>query len=430
MMSEKSENKGERDVKKDERDRKKWDSWRYETQLMRAGEEPYPETSHSLRVPIYATKSYTFPTLDSLMQDRYYYSRTENPTRFALDHKLATLHGGEACVSVASGMAAIHQATSSVLQKKMEHVKGKKAKKLLPQSHPEDIPNIIIHNNQYTGTHRLFNNLYPQMGIECRRANLEDLSEVKAAIDENTKLIFAETPVNPNVHVLDIQALSNIIHEVGGVSIVDNTWASPSITKPLEFGADIVIESLTKYINGHGDVVGGAIIGDKNRIRDIRYFWNETQGAVLSPFDSYLILRGVKTLNLRMRKHTENAMKIAKAMEKHKRVMNVTYPGLKSHPQHELAKKQMKLMGGMVGIELESEEACMKFINNLDVIKIGVSLGDTTSLIEYTAFMTGVDLSLWERKSMQISKTHFRLSVGLEDARDLIKDLKDALASI
>lgn len=429
-MSEKSENKGERDVKEDERNRKKWDSWRFETQLMRAGEEPYPETSHSLRVPIYATKSYTFPTLDALMQDRYYYSRTENPTRFALDYKLATLHGGDACVSVASGMAAIHQAASSVLQTKTEHLKPKKGKKLLPQSHPEDIPNIVIHNNQYTGTHRLFNNLYPQMGIECRRVNMEDLSEVRSAVDENTKLIFAETPVNPNVHMLDIQALSDIIHEVGGVNIVDNTWASPSITKPMEFGADIVVESLTKYINGHGDVVAGAIIGDKNRIRNIRYYWNETQGAVLSPFDSYLVLRGVKTLDLRMKKHSENAMKVAKAMEKHKDVVKVTYPGLKSHPQYELAQKQMKLNGGMVGLELASEEASLKFIDNLDLIKIGVSLGDTTSLIEYTAFMTGVDLSLWERKSMQISKTHFRLSVGLEDARDLIKDLKNALASI
>lgn len=429
-MSEKSDNKGERDVKKDERNRKKWDSWRYETQLMRAGEEPYPETSHSLRVPIYATKSYTFPTLDDLMQDRYYYSRTENPTRFALDHKLATLHGGEACVSVASGMAAIHQAASSVLQIKTEHLKPKQARKIVTQFDPEKIPNIVIHNNQYTGTHRLFNNLYPQMGIETRRVNMEDLSEVKASVDENTKFIFAETPVNPIVHILDIQALSDIIHEVGGVCIVDNTWASPSITKPLEFGADIVVESLTKYINGHGDVVAGAIIGDKNRIRDIRYYWNETQGAVLSPFDSYLVLRGVKTLDLRMRKHSENALKVAKAMEKHKDVASVTYPGLKSHPQYEIAKKQMKLSGGMVGIELESEEACMKFIDNLDIIKIGVSLGDTTSLIEYTAFMTGIDLSLWERKSMQISKTHFRLSVGLEDARDIIQDLKNALAKI
>ncbi len=429
-MSKKSENKGERDVKKDERNRKKWDKWRFETQLMRAGEDPYPETSHSLRVPIYATKSYAYAKLDDLMQDRYYYSRTENPTLFALDHKLATLHGGEACISVASGMAAIHHAASSVLQKHIERVKPIKAKNLLPQSHPEDIPNIVIHNNQYTGTHRLFNSIYPQQGIETRRVNMENLTEVKGAVDENTKLLFAETPVNPNVHVLDIQALSEIIHEVDGQCIVDNTWASPSITKPLEFGADIVVESLTKYINGHGDVVAGAIIGNKNRIRDIRYYWNETQGAVLSPFDAFLVLRGVKTLDLRMRKHSQNALKVAKALEKHNKVAEVTYPGLESHPQHEIVRKQMKLYGGMIGIELESEEASLKFIDNLDIIKVGVSLGDTTSLIEYTAFMTGIDLALWERKSMQISKTHFRLSVGLEDARDLIQDLKDALASI
>ena len=227
-----------------------------------------------------------------------------------------------------------------------------------------------------------------------------------------------------------IQALSDVIHEVGGVSIIDNTWASPSITKPLEFGADIVVESLTKYINGHGDVVAGAIIGGKNRIRDIRYYWNETQGAVLSPFDSYLVLRGIKTLDLRMRKHSQNAMKVAKALEKHENVMNVTYPGLETHPQYNIVKKQMKLNGGMVGIELPSEEASLKFIDNLELIKIGVSLGDTTSLIEYTAFMTGIDLSPWERKSMQISKSQFRLSVGLEDARDLIQDLKNALDAI
>jgi methionine-gamma-lyase len=429
-MSEKPENKGERDVKQDERNRKKWDSWRFETQLMRAGEDPYPETSHSLRVPIYATKSYAYSKLDDLMQDRYYYSRTENPTRFALDHKLAILHGGEACISLASGMSAIHYAASSVLQKHLERVKPKQAKKELPQSHPEDVPNIVIHNNQYTGTHRLFNTIYPQMGFETRRVNMEDLTEVEKAIDENTKLLFVETPVNPIVHLLDIRALSDLIHKVDGQCIVDNTWASPSITKPLEFGADIVVESLTKYINGHGDVVGGAIIGDKNRIRDIRYYWNETQGAVLSPFDAYLVLRGVKTLDLRMRKHSQNAMKVSKALEKHKKVTKVTYPGLESHPQHDIAKKQMKLYGGMVGFELETEEAALKFIDNLDIIKVGVSLGDTTSLIEYTAYMTGIDLSPWEIKYMKISKTHFRLSVGLEDAQDLIQDLKNALAFI
>jgi len=427
-MSEKPVNKGERDVKQDERNRKKWDSWRFETQLMRAGEDPYPETSHSLRVPIYATKSYTFSKLDDLMQDRYYYSRTENPTVFALDYKLATLHGGEACISVASGMAAIHLATSSVLQKHLERVKPTQAKKLLPQSNPEKIPNIVIHNNQYTGTHRLFNNLYPQMGVEIRRVNMEQLDEVKSAIDENTKLIFVETPVNPNVHLLDIQSLSDLIHEVKGISIVDNTWASPSITKPLEFGADIVVESVTKYINGHGDVVAGAIIGEKNRIRDIRYFWNETQGAVLSPFDAYLVLRGVKTLELRMRKHSENALKIAEFLEHQDKVVKVTYPGLESHPQYNIGRKQMKLSGGMVGIELESEEAGLKFIDNLDIIKVGVSLGDTTSLIEYTAYMTGIDLAPWERKSMQISNKQFRLSVGLEDAEDLIDELRKTLS--
>ncbi|MFX0155754.1 MAG: trans-sulfuration enzyme family protein [Candidatus Hodarchaeota archaeon] len=425
-MSEKKKNFWEYN----QENRNKWDKLRFDTQLIRAGEDPYPETSHSLRIPIYATKSYTYSSSTQFFKNHYYYSRTENPTLYALDNKLATLHGGESAISVASGMGAVHLACSSVLQQRVERIRPEKIKSLLPQSNPENIANIIIHVNQYTGIYRLLTRIYPQMGIEFRRVNLSNLVEVEKAIDENTKFIFLESPSNPTIDVIDIQACADLIHEVDGKCIVDNTFASPALQKPLEFGADFVIESLTKYINGHGDCLGGAIIGPKNEILNIRYFWQETQGQVLSPFNAWLILRGIRTLSLRMTRHSSNAMKIAHYLENHSKVLNVRYPGLTSHPDHQIAKKQMKDFGGMIGFELESVEVSNKFLELLKLIKVGVSLGDLTSLIEHTSLMTGMDLSSWEHKSMNISKTHFRFSVGLEDPEDLIADLDQALKQL
>jgi methionine-gamma-lyase len=408
--------------------REVWDKFNFDTQQIRAGEDPYPETSHSIRTPIYAAKSYTYESMDELLQKgHYFYSRTENPTLFALDQKLATLHKGEQALSVASGMAAVHLACSSVLQKRIERIKQKKIKDLLPQNHPEDIPNMIIHRNQYTGSYRLFTKIYPQMGIDFKRINMCNLDEVKNSIDDQTKLIYIETPANPTNDIIDIQACADLIHEVGGKCVVDNTWASPALQRPLELGADLVVESLTKYINGHGDCLGGAVIGQENEIRNIRYFWQETQGQVMSPFNAWLILRGMRTLSLRMERHCSNAMKIARYLNEHPKVREVIYSGLEDHPGHAIAKKQMKNFGGMVGFELETKEMSYKFINLLKLIKVGVSLGDTTSLIEYTAVMTGIDLAGWERRSMNISDTHFRFSVGLEDPDDLILDLEQAL---
>jgi methionine-gamma-lyase len=397
---------------------------------MRAGEDPYPETSHSLRTPLYAAKSYTYSTLSELLRNHYFYSRTENPTLYALDNKLATLHGGESALSVASGMGAIHLACSSVLQQRVERIRPNRIKKLLPQSKPEEIPTILIHKNQYTGIYRLITKIYPQMGIDFKRINLCDPSEVKKVVDENTKLILLESPTNPTIDIVDIKACADIIHGVGGKCIVDNTFASPALQKPLKFGADLVVESLTKYINGHGDCLGGAIIGPKNEIQNIRYFWLETQGQVLSPFNAWLILRGIRTLSLRMTRHSSNAMKIAEFLEQHPKVEAVVYPGLKSHPNHEIARNQMLDFGGMIGFELESGEVSNKFMELLKLIKVGVSLGDTTSLIEYTSVMTGIDLASWEKKSMGISDSHFRFSVGLEDPEDIIKDLDQALKKI
>jgi len=412
------------------RNRKVWDGLKFDTQLMRAGEDPYPETSHSLRTPIYATKSYTYSSLSELLNNHYFYSRTENPTLYALDSKLATLHGGESAISVASGMGAIHLACSSVLQQRVERVRPNKIKNLLPQSNPDNIPTIIIHTSQYTGIYRLITKIYPQMGIDFKRINLCDIAEVKKEVDTNTKVILLESPTNPTIDIVDIKACAEVIHEVGGKCIVDNTFASPALQQPLKFGADLVVESLTKYINGHGDCLGGAIIGAKNEIQNIRYFWLETQGQVLSPFNAWLILRGIRTLGLRMTRHSSNAIEIAEFLEQHPKVVKVVYPGLATHPNHEIAKKQMTNFGGMIGFELESREASNKFMELLKLIKVGVSLGDTTSLIEYTSIMTGIDLASWEKKSMGISNSHFRFSVGLEDSEDLIRDLEQALKEI
>ncbi|MEJ2293940.1 MAG: PLP-dependent aspartate aminotransferase family protein, partial [Candidatus Lokiarchaeota archaeon] len=406
--------------------RKEWDQLEFDTQLIRAGEDPYPETPASLRLPIYATKSYVYPNLTELLKSHYFYSRTENPTLYALDKKMATLHGGEDALSVASGMAAVHLTCSSILQQRLKRIKPKKIFKYLPQTHPEEIPNLIMHRSQYTGTYRLFMNIYPQMGIEPRIVDMRELRQVKKAIDDQTKLIFVETPANPSIDVIDIQKCADLIHDNGGKCIVDNTFASPALQKPLELGADLVVESLTKYINGHGDAMGGVVIGSKRELQNIRYFWLELEGQVMSPFSAWLILRGCRTLNIRMKKHCENAMKIAKFLESHPKVARVVYPGLESHPSYSIAQKQMLDYGGMLSFELQSQEDSYKFIDSLKLIKVGVSLGDTTSLLEYTSVMTGIDLASWEKRLMDISDTHFRFSVGLEDTKDLIEDLEQA----
>ncbi|NVM16826.1 MAG: aminotransferase class I/II-fold pyridoxal phosphate-dependent enzyme [Candidatus Lokiarchaeota archaeon] len=410
--------------------REKWDKLHFDSQQGRAGEDPYPTASGSLRTPLYATKSYAYSSLTELLKNHYNYSRTENPTLYALDQKLATLHGGEAAVSVASGMAAVHLACSSILQQRVERIRPKKIRSLLPQNNPENIPNIIIHNNQYTGVYRLLTKIYSQLGIMTKIVDMRKLSELKDAIDENTKAVFVETPSNPNLDVLDIQGCADLIHEIDGKCIVDNTFASPALQKPLSLGADLVVESLTKYVNGHGDTLGGVIIGPKNELQNIRYFWLETQGAVMHPFSAWLILRGCRTLSLRMERHCSNAMKSAQFLESHPKVAKVIYPGLESHPNHALAKKQMRGFGGMIGFELETIEECYKFIDLLKLIKVGVSLGDTTSLIEYTSVMTGIDLASWEKRRMKMSDTHFRFSVGLEDSDDIIQDLEQALEQI
>jgi methionine-gamma-lyase len=410
--------------------REDWNKLKFDTQQIRAGEDPYPETPSSLRLPIYATKSYVYSNLRDFISSHYYYSRTENPTLYALDKKLATLHGGEDALSVASGMAAVHLACSNILQQRLKRIKPKKIFKYLPQTNPEQVANLIMHKNQYTGTFRLFMNLYPQMGIEPRIVDMRDLNQVRSAIDEQTKLLFIETPANPSIDIIDIQACANLIHEVGGKCIVDNTFASPALQKPLELGADMVVESLTKYINGHGDAMGGVVVGPKIDLQNIRYFWLELEGQVMSPFSAWLILRGCRTLSIRMKKHCENSMKIAQFLESHPKVAKVIYPGLESHPGHSIATKQMFDYGGMLGFELNSQDESQRFIDLLKVIKVGVSLGDTTSLIEYTSVMTGIDLSSWEKKLMNISDRHFRFSIGLEDSEDLVRDLEQALNNI
>lgn len=417
-------------VQKNKKNMEEWAKMQFDTQVTHAGEYPYPETSFSLRPPIYATKSFAYNSMSELLKNFYNYSRTENPTLYALDQKLATLHKGESAVSVASGMGAIHLACSCVLQERVERKRPNKLRALLPQNDPDNIPTILIHKNQYTGVYRLLTKIYPQTGIDFRIVDLRNLDNLKKEINDNIKLALIESPANPSIDIIDIKGVADIIHGVNGKCIVDNTFASPALQRPLELGADFVVESLTKYINGHGDCLGGAVIGPKNDIQNIRYFWLETQGQVLSPFNAWLILRGIRTLGLRMEKHSSNALKIAKFLEKHPKIKKIAYPGLESHPGHDIAKKQMSAFGGMIGFELESVDDCYKLIDSFKLIKVGVSLGDTTSLIEYTPIMTGIDLARWERKSMEMSDTHFRFSVGLEDPNDLIDDLNQALSQI
>ncbi|MCP4763821.1 MAG: PLP-dependent transferase [archaeon] len=410
--------------------RKKWNTLRPATKLLRAGEDPYPESSFAIRPPIYATKSFAYSSMNDFFNEGYMYTRTDNPTLFALDQKLAALHNGESAICVASGMAAVHLACSSVMQKFIERIRQKKVKTLFPQSNPDKIPNIIIPTSIYSGTYRLLTKIYAQMGIEARQIDMIDINNISKSIDENTKMLYLESPANPTTDIIDIKVCADLIHEVGGKCLIDNTFASPVLQKPLELGADLVIESLTKYINGHGDAIGGAVIGSKNDIQNIRYFWLEAQGSCLGPFEAWLILRGMRTLDLRMERHCSNAMKLAQYLEEHPKIKNLRYPGLESHSQHEIAKKQMTGYSGVISFELGSIEECEKFMNILKLIKVGVSLGDTTSLIEYVPTMTGSYLATWEARAMNIVDTQFRFSVGLEDPQDLIDDFEQALKQL
>ena len=369
----------------------------------------------ALATPIYQTSTFIFDSAEqggrkfALQEPGYIYSRLGNPTNSQLEEKVALLEGAEACVSTASGMGAISSALWTAL-KAGDH--------------------IVASKTLYGCTFALLKHGLPRYGVDVSFVNATNIEEVKGAMKENTRVVYLETPANPDLDIMDIEAISKIAHQKKDCLVfVDNTFCSPYIQRPLSLGADVVVYSGTKYLNGHGDVIAGFVLGKKAFIDQVRLFGiKDMTGSVVSPFDAYLVIRGMKTLQIRMDKHCANAMKIATFLESHDNVIKVNYPGLKSFPQYELAKKQMSLPGGMISFEVKGGlEAGKKLLNSLKLCTLAVSLGDCETLIEHPASMTHSPYTPEERARAGISDGLIRISVGLEDADDLIADLKQGL---
>lgn len=395
----------------------------FETLIIHAGQEP-DKAYGSLATPIYQTSTFCFETVEegaakfANQIPGFVYSRGGNPTTRAFELKCAAMEGGEDAVAAASGMGAVGSVMTAFL-------------------HPGD--HAIFDTAVYGGTNYVATTNLPGMGVEVSRVDTGDLEAVKAAIRPNTKMIYFETPNNPMMKVTDVRA----IKDIAGADIrvvVDGTFAPPPVQHVLQLGADIVLHSITKYINGHGDALGGVVIGRADDIRLIRAnSVTKINGCPPSPFNSYLVLRGMKTLALRMKQHCASAMEIARYLEANPYVKAVYYPGLKSHPQHELARRQMEngMYGGMISFELKDDvkglssfEAGKKLLNSLKIPAIAVSLGDPDSLIEHPASMTHANVSPEDRLAAGITDGLIRLSVGLESAKDLIADFEQAFAAI
>lgn len=364
--------------------------------------------------PIYQTSTFIFDTAEqggrifSGDESGYRYTRFGNPTNTVLEEKLALLEGAESCISAASGIGAISTSLWTTL-KTGDHV----------------ISSYTI----YGDTSALLNNGLKKYGVEIDFVDMSDPENVQKAMKENTKVVYIETPANPTLKLNDINAISKIAHENKNcIVMVDNTFCTPYIQRPLELGADVVLHSGTKFLNGHGDVVAGFILGSEDFINEAKLGVQKLTGAILSPFDSYLVIRGLKTLPLRMEKHCANAMAVAKFLEKHESIEKVYYPGLKSFNQYDLAQKQMSLPGAIIAFELIGGlESGRILMNNLKLCKLAVSLGDTETLIQHPASMSHSICSKKERLSAGISDGLVRLAIGLEDAIDIITDLKQAL---
>ncbi len=383
------------------------------TLAIHAGEGICPATG-SVAPPIYQATTFAFRNAEegaaifSEEMEGYVYTRWGNPTLTSLERKLAALEGGEDALVTASGMAAVTTALLTML---------------------DSGDHVLCSKGVYTGTYKFLSYSLRRFDVEVDFVDGTNPMLFEKAIRPNTKLIYIETPANPTLDVIDIAAISDIARRHGLSLFIDNTFATPCGQKPLELGADVVIHSMTKYLCGHGDTLGGAIIGRKEFIESARKVTLRIYGGVLSPFNAWLIMRGIHTLPLRMKAHSQNALEIARFLEKHPAIKMVRYPGLPSHPQHEVALKQMKLFGGMISFELKGgEEAGRKLMNSLKLCTLAVSLGDTRTLISHPASMTHAAVPREERLRFGITDGLVRLSVGLEDVGDIIEDLKEGLS--
>ena len=383
------------------------------TLAIHAGEGICPTTG-SVAPPIYQATTFAFRNAEqgaaifSEEMEGYVYTRWGNPTLASLERKLAALEGGEEALVTASGMAAVTTALLTVL---------------------DSGDHVLCSKGVYTGTYKFLSYSLRRFDVKVDFVDGTNPTLFEKVIHPNTRLIYIETPANPTLDVIDIAVISDIARRHGLPLFIDNTFATPCGQRPLELGADVVIHSMTKYLCGHGDAIGGAIIGRREFIEEARKVTLRIYGGVLSPFNAWLIMRGIHTLPLRMRAHSQNAMEIAKFLEEHPRVKMVRYPGLPSHPQHEIALKQMKLFGGMISFELMGgEEAGRKLMNSLRLCTLAVSLGDTRTLISHPASMTHAAVPREERLRFGITDGLIRLSVGLEDVGDIIEDLDRGLS--
>jgi cystathionine gamma-synthase len=375
---------------------------RFETLAIHAGQDPEPVTG-AVVPPIFATSTYQQDGVGA-PRNGYEYSRTANPTRTALEQCLASLEAGQRGLAFASGLAAEDTLLRAVCS---------------PGDH------VVIPNDAYGGTYRLFARVAERWGLRWSAAPLNDLGKVAAALTSNTKLLWVETPTNPLLRIADIAALAALAHEAGARLVVDNTFASPYLQQPLELGADVVVHSTTKYCGGHSDVIGGALVVSDAALGEELAYHQNAMGAVAGPFDAWLTLRGLKTLAVRMERHCDNAERVAEFLTAQPELSEVLYPGLESHPEHDLARRQMRRYGGMVSFRVHAgEQAAVDICNRARLFLLGESLGGVESLIEHPGRMTHASAA---GSPLEVPGDLVRLSVGIEAAEDLIEDLAQAI---
>lgn len=377
----------------------------FSTDCIHAGQEPEGLTG-AVAVPIFQTSTYVQPKFGE--HKGYEYARTGNPTRAALEANLAVLEGGETGHCFASGMAAID--TVMKLLSRGDHV--------------------IAAENMYGGTFRLFHHVLERMGFEFTYVDTTQVANIEQALRDNTRMLFLETPTNPMMSVTDIEACSKLVEERDILVVVDNTFCSPFLQQPIRLGADIVVHSTTKFLNGHSDSVGGAVICKSAETGERIGFLQNAAGGILSPFDSFLVMRGIKTLAVRMERHNENGAAIAEYLANQSKVKKVNYPGLTSHPQHELAKKQMRGFGALISFELGSVENARRFLNEVKLCSLGESLGGVETLISHPATMTHASVPVEVRNRLGVTDGLVRISVGIEDLEDLIADLERSFEAV
>ena len=375
---------------------------RFSTICIHAGQTPDPSTG-AIITPIYQTSTYVQEALG--VHKGYEYARTQNPTRSALEGNLAAIENGKAAFGFASGMAA----TSAVMT-------------LLNSG-----DHVVVTDNLYGGTYRLFEHVLRKYQLDFTYADTSQLGEIERAIRPTTRLLFLETPTNPALRLTDIAGACTIAHGHGIPVVVDNTFASPYVQRPIDFGADLVIHSTTKFLNGHSDSVGGAVIAVReDHIEWLRFVQN-AEGAIIGPMDAWLVLRGTKTLPIRMERHNANAMALAEYLASHPKVASVTYPGLPSHPQHELARVQMRGFGGLLAFQMGSLERARTVLNSVRLVALAESLGGVETLISHPVTMTHASVPPERRLQIGITDDMVRLSVGIEDLDDLKEDFAQAL---